>query len=60
MLYIEWWKKRILTILAFTGVLSPDICMAIRAAVLSLEAALAAAALLPCTEADAASTILKA
>ncbi|GKG55983.1 hypothetical protein Tco_0574877, partial [Tanacetum coccineum] len=36
------------------------ICMAIRESVLSLEAALAAAALLPCTEAVATSKILKA
>lgn len=49
-----------LTILAFTGVLSPAMCIAIRAAVLSPPAAFAAAALLPCTEADAASTMLKA
>jgi len=33
-------------------------CIAIRAAVLSLDVDFAAAALLPCTEADAASTIL--
>lgn len=35
-------------------------CIAIRAAVLSLDAAFAAAALLPCIEADVASTILNA